>query len=141
MEQVLGEAQSRPRFLAMVLTIFSALALALAAFGIYGVISYSVAQRTSEFGIRMALGAQAGDVQRQVVGEGAVLVGIGVIAGGVGALFLSRSLEGLLFQINTFDLMTFSAMALVLGAVAIAASWVPARRATAVDPMKALRYE
>jgi predicted permease len=141
MDQVLGEAQSRPRFLALILTIFSTLALTLAAFGIYGVISYSVAQRTTEFGIRMALGAQPGDVQRLVVREGAVLAIGGVVVGALGALALTRSMEGLLFSVDRFDFLTFGGMALLLTAVALIASWVPAVRATAVDPIKALRYE
>ncbi len=141
MDQVFGEAQSRPRFLALILTIFSTLSLVLAAFGIYGVISYSVTQRTTEFGIRMALGAQAGDVQRLVVREGAVLAVAGVVIGAAGALALTRSLEGLLFDISRFDVVTFGAMACLLAGVALVASWVPARRATAVDPIRALRYE
>ncbi|MBC8167220.1 MAG: ABC transporter permease [Bryobacteraceae bacterium] len=141
MEDVLGAAQSRPRFLAMMLTIFSALALALAAFGIYGVISYSVAQRTNEFGIRMALGAQPSHVLGLVVREGAILAGIGVVAGAIGALILTRSLDGLLFGVSRFDGITFGIMAAVLAVVALFASWLPAQRATAVDPIKALRYE
>jgi putative ABC transport system permease protein len=141
MEEVMGEAQSRPRFLASMLTLFSTLALALAAFGIYGVISYSVAQRTTEFGIRMALGAQSGDVLGIVVREGALLAAVGVAAGAAGALVLTRSLEGLLFGVSQFDVVTFAAMAAVLGTVTLLASWVPAQRASAVDPIKALKYE
>jgi predicted permease len=141
MDDVMGEAQSRPRFLAAMLTLFSTLALALAAFGIYGVISYSVAQRTTEFGIRMALGAQSSHVLGIVVREGAVLAGVGVAAGAAGALVLTRSLEGLLFGVSQFDVLTFAAMASVLAGVTLLASWVPAQRASAVDPMKALKYE
>jgi ABC-type antimicrobial peptide transport system permease subunit len=141
MDEVMGAAQSRPRFLASMLALFSGLALALAAFGIYGVISFSVAQRTNEFGIRMALGAQASHVLGLVVREGAILAAAGVFAGAVGALALTRSLEGLLFGVSTFDGLTFASMAVVLGAVTVLASWVPARRASAVDPISALKYE
>jgi putative ABC transport system permease protein len=141
MDDVLGEAQSRPRFLAGMLTLFSTLALALAAFGIYGVISYSVAQRTTEFGVRMALGAQPSHVLGIVIREGAGLAGAGVITGALGALILTRSLEGLLFDVSRFDLATFVLMAGVLAAVTVFASWVPAQRATSVDPVKALKYE
>lgn len=141
MDEVLGEAQSRPRFLASMLTLFSTLALALAAFGIYGVISYSVAQRTTEFGIRMALGAQASHVLKLVIREGAILAVGGIVAGVIGALLLSRSLEGLLFGVSRFDLLTFLGMAGLLGVVTVFASWIPAQRATSVDPIKALKYE
>lgn len=141
MDDVLGQVQSRPRFLAGMLTLFSTLALALASFGIYGVISYSVAQRTTEFGIRMALGAQTSHVLGLVIRQGALLAAIGVAAGAVGAMILTRSLEGLLFEVSRFDIATFVLMALVLSCVTIFASWVPARRATAVDPVKALKYE
>jgi putative ABC transport system permease protein len=141
MNEVLSEAQSRPRFLAGMLTLFSTLALALAAFGIYGVISYSVAQRTTEFGIRMALGAQTSHVLGLVIREGAVLAAIGVTAGALGAIALTRSLDGLLFEVSRFDAVTFLFMAAVLAAVTVLASWVPAHRATTVDPVKALKYE
>jgi putative ABC transport system permease protein len=141
MADVLGEAQLRPKFLAGMLTLFSTLALALAAFGIYGVISYSVAQRTTEFGIRMALGAQTSHVLRLVIREGAGLAAAGLTAGAIGALILTRWLEGLLFDVSRFDAATFLLMAAVLAAVTVFASWVPARRATAVDPVRALKYE
>ena len=141
MDEVLSEAQSRPRFLAAMLALFSSLALALAAFGIYGVISYSVAQRTTEFGIRMALGAGASHVLGLVIREGAVMALIGVVAGLAGALALTRSLDGLLFEVSRFDAVTFVLMAAVLSAVTLFASWVPAQRATTVDPVKALKYE
>ncbi len=141
MEEVLAETQSRPRFLALVLTLFSSLALALAAFGVYGVIAYSVSQRTSEFGIRMALGAQRNDVLRLVLTEGAGLAFAGLLIGGIGAVLLSRGLEGLLFEVSRFDVATFACMVAVLGAVTLFACWVPARRATAVDPVRSLSYE
>jgi ABC-type antimicrobial peptide transport system permease subunit len=141
MEDVMGASESQPRFLALMLTVFSSLALVLAGFGIYGVISYSVAQRTSEFGIRMALGASRGDVLGQVLGEGALLAGLGVAVGCAGAVMVTRVLEDLLFNVSRFDLITFLSMAGALIAVALIASWLPARRATTVSPVQALRYE
>ncbi|HYL76909.1 MAG TPA: ABC transporter permease [Bryobacteraceae bacterium] len=141
MDDVLSSAQARPRFLTMLLTMFASVALVLAAVGIYGVISYSVAQRTSEFGIRMAMGASPGDVLGMVLGQGLLLGGIGVALGAAGALALTRLIRGLLFGISSFDPITFVAMAGVLTVVTLAACWIPARRATRVDPMVALRYE
>ncbi len=141
MDDVISAAQSRPRFLTMLLTLFAGVALVLAAVGIYGVISYSVAQRTGEFGIRMAMGASPGDVRRMVLGQGLVLGLAGVFVGAAGALALTRLIRGLLFGISSFDPLTFLVMAAVLTAVTLAACWAPARRATRVDPMVALRYE
>lgn len=141
MEEVMGAAQSRPRFIALLLTMFAGVALVLAAVGLYGVISYSVAQRTGEFGIRMALGAAPGNVLGMVVGQGLRLGLIGVVIGGLGAAILTRFMRGLLFGVGAFDPLTFITMAGVLGAVMLAACYVPARRATRVDPMVALRYE
>src|SRR5262249_1820719 len=115
--------------------------LVLAAVGLYGVIAYSVTRRTTEFGIRMAMGAGAHDVLGLVVGQGMRLAVIGVIAGAVGALALTRLIRGLLFGISSFDPMTFVAMAVVLMAVTALACISPARRATKVDPLVALRYE
>ena len=134
MDDLMGASESQPRFLALMLTVFSSLALVLAGFGIYGVISYSVAQRTSEFGIRMALGASRGNVLGQVLREGAILAVFGVVLGCVGALMVTRVLEELLFQVSRFDAVTFLSMAATLVAVALFASWLPARRATAVSP-------
>jgi predicted permease len=141
MDEVMNLAQSRPRFLATMLTIFSGLALALAAFGIYGVISYSVTQRTTEFGIRMALGARPANVLGIVMRQGIAVALAGIAVGALGAAFLTRWLEGLLFGVSQFDTATFAGMAAVLGLVTVLASWVPAHRATAVDPVKALKYE
>jgi putative ABC transport system permease protein len=141
MDQVLSSAQARPRFLTLLLTMFSSVALVLAAVGIYGVISYSVAQRTNEFGIRMAMGAGPRDVLGMVLGQGLVLGLIGVALGAAGALALTRLIRGLLFGISSFDPVTFIMMAALLTAVTLAACWIPARRATRVDPMVALRYE
>jgi putative ABC transport system permease protein len=141
LDEVLDKARSRPRFLTLLLTMFSSLSLALAALGIYGVISYAVAQRTSEIGIRMALGAQRSDVLKLVGGTGLRLAIAGTAAGAVGALVLTRTMSGLLFGVSSFDVGTFAAMAAVLVVVALAACYVPARRASKVDPLVALRYE
>jgi putative ABC transport system permease protein len=141
MDEVISSAQSRPRFLTMLLTLFAGVALVLAAVGIYGVISYSVAQRTGEFGIRMAMGASQADVRRMVLGQGLILGAVGVVVGAAGAALLTRLIRGLLFGISSFDPLTFVVMAAVLTAVTLAACWAPARRATRVDPMVALRYE
>jgi putative ABC transport system permease protein len=141
MDDVLSAAQARPRFLTLLLTLFASVALVLAAVGIYGVISYSVAQRTGEFGIRIAMGAAPRDVLGMVLGQGLKLGAIGVLIGAAGALVLTRLIRGLLFGISSFDPLTFAVMAALLTAVALAACFAPARRATRVDPMVALRYE
>jgi putative ABC transport system permease protein len=141
MEDVVSSNRARPRFLTLVLALFSSVALVLAALGIYGVISYLVAQSTSEIGIRMALGAQPADVLRMIGGAGLRLALAGTAIGGAGALLLTRFLRGLLFGINSADPLTFAAMVLVLAAVTLAACYVPARRASKVDPLVAIRYE
>jgi putative ABC transport system permease protein len=138
MDQVLETAQARPRFLTLLLSIFSFVAIGLAAVGVYGVISYSVARRTSEFGIRLALGAGSGDLLGRVLREGLVLGAIGLAIGVGGALLLTRFLKELLFGISAVDPLTFAAMGAALLAVACLA---PARRATKVDPIIALRNE
>ncbi|MBI3681042.1 MAG: serine hydrolase [Acidobacteria bacterium] len=140
-EEVLGVAQARPRFLTMLLSLFSGVALALAAVGIYGVLSYLVAQRTSEFGIRMAIGAGQSDVLWMVLRQGMVLGLAGVVAGAAGAALLTRFLRSFLYAVDALDPATFAGMAAVLTAVVLAACLLPARRATRVDPMTALRYE
>jgi putative ABC transport system permease protein len=141
MEDVLATARSRPRFLTLLLTMFSSLSLLLAALGIYGVISYAVAQRTNEIGLRMALGAQGGDVVRLIASAGLKLSLAGTVLGAVGAFALTRIMSGLLFGVSSMDAVTFAAMAAVLVAVTMAACYVPARRASRVDPLVALRYE
>jgi predicted permease len=141
MEEVLSESIARQRFSTMLLGIFAALALALAAVGIYGVMSYAVAQRTREIGIRMALGAQAGSVVRLVVGQGLKLVSAGVLLGLAGSLLLTRLMSSLLFGVSATDPLTLFTISLVLVGVALLASYIPARRAAKVDPLIALRYQ
>ena len=141
MEQVLETAQARPRFLTLLLSIFSFVAIGLAAVGVYGVISYSVARRTSEFGIRLALGAGSGDLLGRVLREGLVLGAIGLAIGVGGALLLTRFLKELLFGISAVDPLTFAAMGAALLGVTALACLAPARRATKVDPIIALRNE
>jgi putative ABC transport system permease protein len=141
MEEVMQVGRSRQRFLTLLLGLFSGIALVLAAVGTYGVMSYSVAQRTSEFGIRMAIGAHRRDVLRLVLAQGLKLGGIGVGAGALGALGLARWVRGQVFGIESPDPSTLAATGLLLLVVTLAACFVPARRATLVDPLDALRYE
>jgi putative ABC transport system permease protein len=121
--------------------VFAAIAVVLAAVGVYGVISYAVSQRTQEIGVRVALGAQRGDVVRLVVGHGALLGGIGVAIGLVGGLGLTRFLRTLLYGVSPFDPLSFVGVALLLTMIALVASYIPARRAAKVDPVEALRFE
>jgi putative ABC transport system permease protein len=141
MMNVMANSTAQQRFNMILMTVFAAVALVMAAIGLYGVISYSVTQRTHEIGIRMALGASSGDVVKLVVGQGMLLAAAGVAAGLGAALALTRLLSSLLFGISPTDPITFAVISLILTAVALAACFVPARRATRVDPMIALRYE
>jgi predicted permease len=141
MDGVLDLARARPRFLTLLLSLFSSVAVLLAALGIYGVMAYSVVQRTAEFGIRMAIGAQPRNVLRLVLGQGMALGIAGLAAGAAGAVGLTRFLGGLLFGVDSLDPATFAVMGLLLGAVVMLACYLPARRATRVDPLVALRYE
>ncbi|HEV3219073.1 MAG TPA: ABC transporter permease [Candidatus Acidoferrales bacterium] len=141
MEENISTSVVQPKFRATLLSIFSFLALALAAIGIYGVISYSVKQRTREIGIRMTLGADGLAVLRMILKQGIALALLGVGLGLAGAFGLTRLLENFLFQVKPFDPLTFAGVAGVLIVVSLAACWFPARRATRVDPIVALRYE
>jgi predicted permease len=141
MEDVLSRAQARPRFLTLLLSLFSGVALAIATVGIYGVVSYSVARRTKEFGLRIVLGAQGGDVLRLVMKQGAGMVAIGIVVGLTTALALTRLMASLLFGVTATDLPTFTGVTVLLFAVALAACYLPAQRATRVDPIQTLRYE
>ncbi|MGC1416073.1 MAG: ABC transporter permease [Candidatus Acidiferrum sp.] len=141
MEDVLSRAQARPRFLTLLLSLFSLVALAIATVGIYGVVSYSVARRTKEFGLRMVLGAQTGDVLGLVMKQGAGMIAVGVGLGLVLALFLTRLMASFLFGVPPTDPATFASVMALLFAVALAACYIPARRATRVDPIQTLRYE
>ena len=139
--QVFSASLESRRFTMLLMSIFSACALILAMAGIYGVISYSVALRTREFGVRMALGAAPRQLLRLVLGEGMRPVLLGIVIGIVGGLFLARTMQSLLFGVSSTDPLTFAAVAFALVAVAAAACYLPARRATRIDPLVALRYE
>ena len=141
MEENMATTVAQPRFRTWLIGILAMLALVLAAVGVYGVMSYTVTQRTSEIGVRVALGAQPQDVFRIIVGEGLRLALFGVGVGLVAALVLTRLLQSFLFGISAYDPVTFVAVSLLLTLVAVAASYFPARRATRVDPMIVLRYE
>jgi ABC-type antimicrobial peptide transport system permease subunit len=141
LSQIVNESVTEQRFQMTLLTVFAALALALAALGIYGVTAYSVAQRAREIGIRMALGADSSLVLRMVVGGGMRLALAGVGLGVMGALAGTRVLASLVYQVSTTDPLTLATTAAVLIGAAALASWVPARRATRVDPAVSLRVE
>ena len=141
MSDLVADSLVRPRFLSLLLAIFSSIALVLAAIGIYGVMAYSVSQRTQEIGVRMALGARALDVLKLVLGQGAKMTTIGVVLGLIGAFALTRLMSTLLFEVSVTDPVTFSIVVAVLAMVALLACYLPARRAAKTDPMIALRYE
>ena len=141
MQQAFDESVAPRRFAASLLATFALLALLLAAVGLYGVLSITVAQRTREFGVRMALGAGAGDVRRMVLRQGAVLVLLGAAAGTLGALLLTRVLSAVLFGVRATDPVTFAGAVTVLLITGLVATWLPALRATRVDPVRAIRAE
>jgi putative ABC transport system permease protein len=145
MQQMVGESVSQPRLNMLMLTIFAGIALMLAAVGIYGVMSTAVSQRKHEIGIRMALGAQASDILRMIVGQGMAMALVGMVIGVVVAFllafFLTRVIEGFLFGVSATDLTIFIGIPLLLIFVAFLSCYIPARRATRVDPMIALRAE
>lgn len=141
MEQVVSRSTKRQQFNVLVMTVFGSIALLLAATGIYGLIAYMVAHRTKEIGIRLALGAEATTIQRMIVWQGMRLASAGVVVGFSVACSLSRVIGSLLFGIDAHDPLVFIAVPVVLGAVTLTAVWVPANRATRVNPMDSLRYE
>jgi len=141
MDQVFSNSVARQRFNAQLLGIFALLALVMAMVGVFGVINYSVAQRTHEIGIRLALGAQRRDVFRLVLGQGLLLVLLGIGIGSLGAFALTRLMVGLLYGVSPTDIATFAIVSFLVMVVALLACYVPARRATKVDLLEALRYE
>jgi putative ABC transport system permease protein len=141
MSDTVADSLVRPRFLSLLLGAFSVIALALAAVGIYGVMAYSVSQRTQEIGVRVALGARSSDVLKMVLGQGTKLAAVGVGIGLAGAFALTRVMSTLLFEVSVTDPATFAAVVALLAIVALLACYIPARRATKVDPLIALRCE
>ena len=141
MDQIFADSVAGQRFNTSLLGVFASVALALAMIGVFGVINYSVAQRTHELGIRLALGAQRSDVFKLVVGQGLMLALIGVVLGAAGSWALTRWIAGLLYGVSPTDGPTFVIVSLLVTVVAFLACYLPARRATRVDPLVALRYE
>jgi putative ABC transport system permease protein len=139
--EIVSDRTAQRRLAATLITVFAVVALALAAIGIYGVMSYAVAQRTQEIGIRMALGAERDAILRMVLRHGTLMAVTGVALGLLAAFFLARLITSLLFQTSAADPPTFSVVPAVLIAVAVLACWIPARRATRVDPLVALRHQ
>ena len=140
-DEYISRSLARPRFNALLLSIFAGSALVLTAIGIYGVMAYSVVQRTNEIGIRIALGAAQSNIFRLVIGQAMALVAVSVVIGLVGAFSATRLLNSLLFGIGAWDPTTFSAIVFLISLVAFLAAWLPARRAANVDPIVALRTE
>jgi putative ABC transport system permease protein len=141
MNHIVSQSVTQPRFNLFLLGLFGAIALLLSAAGIYGVTAYTVTLRTHEMGIRLALGAQVGDVLKLVLGQGLAVIGIGLVVGLVAAFEVMRLMRSLLFGVGENDPLTFAAITLALFLVALLACYLPARRATKVDPLIALRYE
>jgi putative ABC transport system permease protein len=141
LEELIGITLAQPRFNMMLLGVFAGVAMTLAAIGIYGVIAYSVTQRTKEFGIRMALGAQRSDMLQMILRQSFSVVVIGLAIGLLAALALTRLMSSLLYGVSAHDFSIYALVLFVLSAAALVASYLPARRAMKVDPMVALRYE
>ena len=139
--QVFSESLSNRRFNLTLVGVFALAALVLAMAGVFGVLAYSVAQRTQEIGVRVALGATPGGILKMVLGQGLVTVAIGLAIGLAGSLLLTRTMRSMLFEVSPNDPLTIAGIALLLMLIAMVASYIPARRATRVDPMIALRYE
>jgi putative ABC transport system permease protein len=141
LDDVVSHYLAQRRFALELLGIFAGVAVLLASIGIYGVMAYTFSQRTNEIGIRMVLGANRSDILRMVVNEGSALVGVGLAAGLIGSILVTRFLQSMLFEVNATDPLTFGAVTTGLAAVAMAACVIPARRATRIEPLRALRYE
>jgi putative ABC transport system permease protein len=141
MEQLAASSLTRQRFYAAVMGVFAVIAVLLSIVGIYGVLAYAVAQRTREFGVRTALGASSGEVLSMVMRQGLMLTSIGIGVGVLVAIGATRLIEGMLYGVTPLDLATYVAVAVLFVAVTSVASYLPARRATRIDPMTALRYE
>jgi predicted permease len=141
MDEVVAGANARPRFTLVLLVTFAVVALVLAAVGIYGVISYAVSRRTHEIGVRMALGATPRNVVRLVIGQGMRVVVVGVVAGLAGALLVTRLMTNVVYGVRVTDPLTYGAVALLLTLVALLASYIPARRATRIDPLASMRAD
>jgi putative ABC transport system permease protein len=141
LEKRIGVTLAQPRFNMMLLGCFAGVAMILAAIGIYGVIAYTVAQRTREIGIRMALGAQKIDMLTMILRQSFTVIGIGLLVGLLGALAVTRLMSSLLYGVSANDLSIYAVVTVVLSGAALIATYFPARRAMAVDPMVALRYE
>jgi putative ABC transport system permease protein len=141
LEDVFAESIARPRLTAVAMSVFAVAALLLAALGVYGIVAYSVSQRSREFGIRVALGAQPGQIVGMVVGQNLRIVAFGLVAGLMAAIPATRLLRGLLFQVGPNDPLTFVAIGVTLAVVAAVASYLPARRGTQVDPVVTLKAE
>jgi ABC-type antimicrobial peptide transport system permease subunit len=141
LEEIVGGSVSRQRALAWLLGLFGLIGLTLGALGIYGVLAFSVAQRRKEIGVRVALGASPQSVMRMILSQGVGLATAGIVIGVVGARLLARTMQEVLFEIQPTDLMTFAQVIVVLLGAALLASWLPARRALAIDPISALRSD
>jgi putative ABC transport system permease protein len=141
MTDIFSESISRPRFNSQLISLLTAIAFILTAVGIYGIISYSVSHRTHEIGIRLALGARPADIMRMIISHGLTVALFGIAIGLAAAFALTRFIRSLLYEVSPTDPLTFIAMPIVIAVVVIAATSIPARRATKVDPMSSLRYE
>jgi predicted lysophospholipase L1 biosynthesis ABC-type transport system permease subunit len=141
MDEVLSKSLAQRRFALELLGIFAGVAVSLASIGIYGVMAYTFSQRTNEIGIRMALGAKRMDILQMALGEGIKLIVIGVASGIIGSVILTRYLNSMLFEVKSVDPLTFVGISLLLATVALLACWIPAHKASRVEPLTALRYE
>ena len=141
MEAMLSDHVAVPRFRTLLFAVFASLAVCLAMAGVYGVMAYVVAQRTRETGVRIALGATTGSILRLVLGEGLILTGLGIVLGLATAVAASRLLASMLFQVRPNDPLVYLSVAVLMGAVALVAGYVPARRASKIDPLSAIRQE